>query len=733
MTPVLRRLALCFAWALPVVLALASPARADDCPGNKPGRYAVQIDSAPQGAAIYINSKSCPAIGVTPWSGKLNNADYTVIIEAPGYEPATREFKVYRLRKAQSLFVPLIKKPDPPKIDVRVDADKNVAGASVLLDGEAQQGPAPMVLVTTEGRHQVEIKKDGFDTFSEWVDVKNDQVLTLEPVLKAIATPKYGTVLVDADVPDAEVYIDGNKHPDNTPAVINNVIEGVHVIEVKKAPALDWKQTIQVTAGQETKVRAELQSGMAGGAGVIRVLCDAQGARAFIDGTDMGPVPVDIKDIKAGDHIVDVKAPGMQTGEKHVTVQAGQSQIVKFDLNTDAAGDQGTLKVVSTVPEAEVFIDGAAVGKVPQERKVSVGDHPVLVRLDGYKQFEQKVRVDAGQTVTVQADLKAVGQLRILSTPSGANVLINGFPAGKTPLEQEVEVGETVVRVELGGFQPFEQTITIEGGKTKTLSPELAIAGPSEAELLAEQRGLSSFGARALPRGRSTVDMGIGYPYYLHGRVSVGAGKIGNKDPFDAGVAVRTMFARTELGLGARLTLVDNDPFSAGVFTDIYYGSKLLDNSQRNGFTWDVGGAASLTALAHVTITGRAWFDVWSDRHCPGQTMDKTAANYPFDGDPLNVCTVFYKDAGMNTAEITRIKDLTGWKNPNDVFGRENGVRFMASIIAEVAIYQHWNFYGILEGAPFQSERALFTNQFAHTMFDTDYDLYVRMGLTYKF
>jgi hypothetical protein len=113
--------------------------------------------------------------------------------------------------------------------------------------------------------------------------------------------------------------------------------------------------------------------------------------------------------------------------------------------------------------------------------------------------------------------------------------------------------------------------------------------------------------------------------------------------------------------------------------------------------------------------------------------MDKTAPNFPFDGDPINVCKVFYKDAGMTNAEITRIKDLTGWKNPNDVFGRENGVRFMASIIAEVAIYQHWNYYGILEGAPFQSERALFTNQFAHSMFDTDYDLYVRMGLTYKF
>src|SRR5205085_10178328 len=141
----------------------------------------------------------------------------------------------------------------------------------------------------------------------------------------------------------------------------------------------------------------------------------------------------------------------------------GSSQIVKFDLNQEASGDQGLLKVVSMVPEALVFIDGASVGKVPQEKRVSAGDHPVVVRLDGYKQFEQKVRVEAGQTVTVQATLKPVGRLRLLSTPSGATVLINGVAAGKTPLDDEVETGETVVRVEMPGYQAFEQTLTIEG------------------------------------------------------------------------------------------------------------------------------------------------------------------------------------------------------------------------------------------------------------------------------
>ena len=54
------------------------------------------------------------------------------------------------------------------------------------------------------------------------------------------------------------------------------------VIEVRKPPSLPWKQTVQVVADKPTKVRADLQSTMNGGVGVVRVLSDAQGARAFI-------------------------------------------------------------------------------------------------------------------------------------------------------------------------------------------------------------------------------------------------------------------------------------------------------------------------------------------------------------------------------------------------------------------------------------------------------------------
>lgn len=712
------------------VLAFASTAaHAQACPMAKSSRkYKVKVDSAPQGATVYLDRKDCGAVGVTPWSGSLAAGDVTVIVELDGYQPAQKAFKVARTRKLQEQFLPLVKKADPPKIDISAAADKNLFGATVILDGQPQ-GQAPVTLTTTAGRHLVEIKKDGFDPFQQWVEAKENGTVSMTPVLKEVPRPKFGQVFVDADVDGADVYIDGNKHPDKTPTVIKQVVEGLHVIEVRKEPAVPWKQTVQVVADQDVKVKAELKATLGGGGGNLRVMSNVDGAHVFLDGNDMGAVPLDIKDVKAGEHVLEVKAQGYQTREEKVVVNNGQAAIFKLDLNP--SGD-GTLKVVSPVPEAEVFIDGASVGKVPQEKGVGAGEHFVVVKLPGRKNFEQKVRIEAGQTITVSAELKEVGKLRILSTPNGAKVTINGQPSGETPLEIEVEAGEAVVQVDAAGFRPDTRTLRITGGESQTVNAELQVAGPSPDELLAEQRGLSHFGARTLNRGRSTVSADAGYPYFANIRINVGAGRVGQFG-FDAGVGVRSNLARNEIGMGVRLMLFDRDPFSAAVFGDLWWGSKLLDDSRRNGVTFDAGALASLTALSHVTITGRLYLDMWSDRHCPELKGDT------FDGDPITACAGYKARVidGMNPANFSaedakKMEDLTGNKG-RDMFSREEGIRVMLGVVAEIAIYQRWSLYGILEGAPFQDERALFTHLLSAPMFDSDFGTYVRIGTTYKF
>ena len=95
------------------------------------------------------------------------------------------------------------------------------------------------------------------------------------------------------------------------------------------------------------------------------------------------------------------------------------------------------------------------------------------------------------------------------------------------------------------------------------------------------------------------MDIDGGYPYFITGRITVGAGRIADQFSLDATVAARTMFARTELGLGGRLTVLDNNPLSLAAFTSVWWGSKLVDDSRRNGLTVDAGGTVSNVAMIH--------------------------------------------------------------------------------------------------------------------------------------
>jgi hypothetical protein len=156
-----------------------------------------------------------------------------------------------------------------------------------------------------------------------------------------------------------------------------------------------------------------------------------------------------------------------------VNVIAGGAKVVKFDRRRELSSDVGTLKVTSTIAGAVVFVDGAQLGTAPQDQPLAQGEHTVAVRLDGYRSFEQKVRIETGQVTTVQADLAAIGRLRVLSTPAKARVTINGTPAGGTPLDVDVPLGELKLRIDLAGFVPFEQTMIVRGGKTETLWREL--------------------------------------------------------------------------------------------------------------------------------------------------------------------------------------------------------------------------------------------------------------------
>ncbi len=64
------------------------------------------------------------------------------------------------------------------------------------------------------------------------------------------------------------------------------------------------------------------------------------------------------------------------------------------------------LQLVSDPPGADIEIDGSFVGNTPSDVQVAEGDHTVTVKKTGFRNWERKLKVSAGSSVHLSAELE---------------------------------------------------------------------------------------------------------------------------------------------------------------------------------------------------------------------------------------------------------------------------------------------------------------------------------------
>jgi hypothetical protein len=70
-----------------------------------------------------------------------------------------------------------------------------------------------------------------------------------------------------------------------------------------------------------------------------------------------------------------------------------------------AAAASCRLQINSNPPGAEIEIDGGFVGDTPSEIQTAEGEHTVVVKKTGFKDWEKKLRVSAGSNINLAAEL----------------------------------------------------------------------------------------------------------------------------------------------------------------------------------------------------------------------------------------------------------------------------------------------------------------------------------------
>ncbi len=701
--------------------------------GRRGWSYRVYIQSTPENAAVYVNDKKYGIMCYTPCNRirMPRKKRFTLIFVKDGYKDLKREYYHRSSWRKKYVRVVMVREIQPGILDIQSDATGNATGAFIYVDG-VQRGTVPMKVKVKPGRHQVIVKKAGFNVYNQWVTISEKQVWTIQAILKPLAKPK-GTLLISADVNGAEVFVDG-KSMGMAPVVVPNLPAGPHTVEVKKSGATTWKQVIIVESGKTKTIKANIGASIVK-TGLLKVVCNVPGAAVYVDGEAKGVCPASVRDLIPGDHIVVVKAKGYMTQSVPFKIVVNQQSLVTVDLERQKEQvPAGVVRIQSDQPDAMVIMDGKRLGKAPLELKdVRAGLHIVRVEKAGFLPHKERFTLKKDQVFTITALLKRGGRLKVTSSPPGATIWIDTKPVGQTPMMGKVlEVGTYSVEVEINGFHRERRSVTIEGGKPVSLHLELQPirTGPTRDERI---RGMTSFGAITVEPSQFTADITLGFlPYFGIVRLTVGAWKKGNLG-LDAGIIVRIQGVINEFVAHARFGFLRAGPFSMAAFTEIGGGPGW---EGRNTFTFDIGAIASLSFRNLITVSVRMWGRAYSDSFCPSEAAD------PADGESEPGWCSALDDPTTREQNMLDMKMPRRWRqmfseSPMAHRKRITEGRFMMALIVEIAFARWASLHLMVSGAPGMVQRPMWHDFFNRPMPISenggDPRIYGGAGMTFKF
>lgn len=202
--------------------------------------------------------------------------------------------------------------------------------------------------------------------------------------------------------------------------------------------------------------------------GGLVVRSTPEGGRIFLDGNDVGLTPGQISKIEAGDHQVIVTKEGYSSFSQTVRV----SKNVTAMVNAVLTREYGTLNITSEPANAAVYIDGAPKGTVTSSglkvAGLGIGVHKIRVSKAGHQPYEVEMTVENGEGNALHAVLTPKpGSIVITSTPSGAQVSVDGRPQGNTPCSvTNLFPGTYNVKVEKPGYEDGQLSVSVGPGES---------------------------------------------------------------------------------------------------------------------------------------------------------------------------------------------------------------------------------------------------------------------------
>ncbi len=222
--------------------------------------------------------------------------------------------------------------------------------------------------------------------------------------------------------------------------------------------------------------------------GVIGINTLPPGATVTIGEEVVGTTPLSELSLEPGEHVITLNAERYLSAEQTLNVE-GRAREQRFEFPLEPAWADVTL--TSEPAGAAILVDGEQIGETPATVEILQGDRQLLLTKPGFASHQQDLSVSAGETLSLPLVIlpPADALLSLSSTPSGANVTVDGEFRGQTPLELNLTPDE-----------PHRVSVFRPGYRRSTKVVELTAAERDELEV-ALRAELGEVELRILPAG----------------------------------------------------------------------------------------------------------------------------------------------------------------------------------------------------------------------------------------
>lgn len=371
----------------------------------------VTINSQPQGATVIIDGVDRGTTPVTLFD--LKPGRHHLKYRLAGYEERDRFFDtqvgpyVEKNEVLEEVKGLLLLKSDPADCDIQID------GVSI--------GRTPRLITHLAAKdvYSVVLRKEGYQDQKITVRFQGRTPLVREEKMVLAS----GTINILSEPAGAEVTVNGVVRG-RTPVVVSGIPKGRATVKLALDGFAEEIRELSVNAGDEQ----ELSVALSGLPGTLRVTSVPDGARIYLDGESRGKAPLTISGLKPGEYELRAELEGYGTDQKKVVISNGSSASEEFRLSNI----MGRLLVRTTPVGATLFLDGRRLGSTSAKdpnatqsdsfaaEDVSMGEHLLVAKLDGYADVTRTISVESQKTKKCQIAMKRI------FTPDVEIVTLNG-------------------------------------------------------------------------------------------------------------------------------------------------------------------------------------------------------------------------------------------------------------------------------------------------------------------